>query len=347
MIETTTRSLLPSSLKRMLRLMTAALVLGSIAFSPMSQALDCPAGRLGPGKTNVTSDGMRCFEGIPLRDNEQYCEADSGEGGGKGGVYATDLATCDHGHRVHLGSRHCLKGRVSIGGEYPVQTQYCYEGLRMRLEERFCPSTAGSYKGKPYTPSRGETCPTLGPIKGAGQVQHIAGTVRVTHADGRQIDLRPGDSLAEGDTINTGADGKLIATMKDFSQLELMHQSSLRVDTSRFDEKSCKSTDSCSTVLNFMKGGLRWITSKLTFKEGFKVQAPNAAYGIRGTDFDLYHIEENALPGTYLRVNTGVVFIQSGGREFDVKENQIAVVRKPGAEPELIRTLPYPLTHYR
>jgi len=64
----------------------------------------------------------------------------------------------------------------------------------------------------------------------AGVVKNLTGTVAVVRA-GQPVPVTPGQPIAEGDTVRTGADGRLGLTLKDGTRLSLGGHTELRIDT--------------------------------------------------------------------------------------------------------------------
>lgn len=119
----------------------------------------------------------------------------------------------------------------------------------------------------------------------AGHVVSVSGTVLLRQDQkndpGKARQLKPGDSIFEGDVINTSSDGKAKLLMQDRTILDV--GSSALFHVSKFDKKQGENRD---VELSMMYGSVRAnVTKKLDAKGKFRIRTPSATMGVRGTQF--------------------------------------------------------------
>jgi hypothetical protein len=99
-----------------------------------------------------------------------------------------------------------------------------------------------------------------------------------------------------------------------------------------------------SFLLSVVKGGFRTITGLIgkIKRDSYRVATPSATLGIRGTDFELVHLQQQsatpqAPPGTYNRVYEGVTSFQSNaGASLLVGRDQTAFAALQGTTPPVL-----------
>ena len=118
------------------------------------------------------------------------------------------------------------------------------------------------------------------PAAAAGVVKNVAGTAVVVHG-GQELQAAPGQPIAEGDTVRTGADGRLGITLKDGTRLSLGKDSELRVDTFLYDPAQRR----LGVVLKLLRGITEYVSGRIAqlAPGAVKVETPTSVIGVRGT----------------------------------------------------------------
>lgn len=116
----------------------------------------------------------------------------------------------------------------------------------------------------------------------AATVLFSHGTVTVTNAAGGH-DLNKGDGVAAGDTIHTGADGRIQMRFSDGGLVSLRPDSVFAVD--KYNQPT--QTSEGSLAFNLIKGGLRTLSGSIGHKDhaNYQLKTSVATLGIRGTQF--------------------------------------------------------------
>src|SRR5690606_13233770 len=106
------------------------------------------------------------------------------------------------------------------------------------------------------------------------------GTVNASNADGSRA-LQKGDSISAGDTINTGADGRIQMRFTDGGLVSLRPDSSFAVD--KYNQPTADNEG--SLAFNLIKGGLRTLSGTIGHKDhdNYQLKTSVATLGIRGT----------------------------------------------------------------
>lgn len=173
------------------------------------------------------------------------------------------------------------------------------------------------------------------------------GTVQIVDAAGRTRQAERGGALAPGDRVVTGANGLAQVRFSDGAMLSIRANSDLKIEAHSYLGES---DTLATTVLQLVRGSLRAITGAVArlHRSGYKVVTPTATIGVRGTDFEAFHIPAPtpgglALPGepgTYLRVTRGVAFLQTQQGILDVQPQQVGFVPLATAVPRLLPQTP-------
>ena len=177
----------------------------------------------------------------------------------------------------------------------------------------------------------------------AGVIELVEGDVKITR--GSNVDLVPivGDSLEEGDTIATGAEGELQVGMQDGGFIAVRPNTSMKIEAYRAEGDA-----NDKSILSLFKGAFRSITGWIGkySRKNYQIKTPTATIGIRGTDHEPLYIPENAIrpegePGLYEKVNEGESFIQNKQGKIFVKPNQAGFVPYHGrTAPRLLAHIP-------
>lgn len=120
----------------------------------------------------------------------------------------------------------------------------------------------------------------------AGKAVVVVGHASVENA-GRHVALASGASVAEGDTIETGADGYVYVTTVDHGFISVRPNSSLTIEHYEYDASAPERT---VIKLELHRGVVREISGKgaQAARDHYRMNTPVAALGVRGTDFTVF-----------------------------------------------------------
>jgi len=114
----------------------------------------------------------------------------------------------------------------------------------------------------------------------AGRVKIASGVVFIVRA-GTTIPAQAGQPVFEGDTLRTGADGRLGVTLKDDTRLSLGPSSEIRLD--RFAYAPAEGR--LGVVLNVVRGVAAYVSGRIAklAPDAVRLETPAAIVGVRGT----------------------------------------------------------------
>ena len=117
--------------------------------------------------------------------------------------------------------------------------------------------------------------------KPSGRVDTIQGTVEATRANGTKVALSQGDSVFQGDVIQTAADGAVSLVMADDTVFSLDADGEVRLDEMVYDPVS--QTGNISA--NLVKGVFSFVSGQIatTDPDAMILTTAVATVGIRGT----------------------------------------------------------------
>jgi hypothetical protein len=177
----------------------------------------------------------------------------------------------------------------------------------------------------------------------AGSFLVVTGDVKVLRADGSARAAQRGGEFRQGESIVTGPDSLAQLRMTDGAAISVRAGSHLRLDQYRFRGSDDPEP---SFLASLVKGGFRTITGWVgrIRRENYRVATTSATLGIRGTHFEVVHVEQplpDAAPGTYNRVYEGITtFRNRAGTEILVSREQTAFVALPGNLAPVLVTPP-------
>jgi hypothetical protein len=180
-------------------------------------------------------------------------------------------------------------------------------------------------------------CSTLFAATIAGQVQFTIGTVQVTTAEGNVHLLKKGDTIYEGDTINTIVASSAQIKMKDGGFIAVRHDTKMRFD--KFVFKGNQNGEERS-FYSLFKGGFRAVTGLIggVNKQNYKIVTPAATIGIRGTDHETYFVPTGTAlvqSGAYSKVNVGETTLTTNQGTINVLPNQMGFSSGMNEVPKL------------
>ena len=115
-----------------------------------------------------------------------------------------------------------------------------------------------------------------------GDVVYVHGIASAQRAGESPRFIQKGDTINEGEVINTGGRGFAVLQLKDGSKM------TLRSDTTFAVDKLTQGTREESLLLRLVKGGMRTVTGLIAKRnaQAMRVSTGTATIGIRGTSFD-------------------------------------------------------------
>lgn len=113
-------------------------------------------------------------------------------------------------------------------------------------------------------------------VEAAGTITTAIGKVHATLDDDKRA-LEPGDDVAMGDLLTTGAESALRVEFRDKSDLVLGANSETLIDAFVYDGPT---DDNCTIELT--KGAFRW-ASGLIDEQNVVIETPTVTIGVRGT----------------------------------------------------------------
>jgi hypothetical protein len=142
---------------------------------------------------------------------------------------------------------------------------------------------------------------------GVGEVIFTVGEVKV---QGSNAPLKRGDALAVGQTLMTGSNGHVHIRFIDQAFVSVRPGSELRIEQYLYDQAEPANN---RIKFSLVKGTSRLITGKAgqANKQGFRLNTPVAAIGIRGTDFVVQADKDL----TRVAVSQGGVTLSSFGKD--------------------------------
>jgi hypothetical protein len=174
------------------------------------------------------------------------------------------------------------------------------------------------------------------------QVKLVQGEVQITSASGHTRQPAVGEAVHVGDLITTGPGSELHAQWSDGAYLAARARSRIRVDAFRFQGDAQD-----VSWITLLQGGLRLVSGWIgkVHRPGFRLKTPVATIGIRGTDFELQHLDPtDDAPaeeiGTHILVLEGATVLHNDSGEVNVDEGQAAGVPREGQAPRLHEQVP-------
>lgn len=118
----------------------------------------------------------------------------------------------------------------------------------------------------------------------AALVADLEGDVRVSVAGAESQAISPGQRVASGSLVTTGAGARVMLRFEDGLWAALHENSKFRIEDYRFREQEPAADRS---VLVLLQGALRIVTGLLGRRspDAFTLHAPKLIVGVRGTDF--------------------------------------------------------------
>ncbi len=112
-----------------------------------------------------------------------------------------------------------------------------------------------------------------------GQVETVAGSVTITHADGSRTSAADGTPVFERDVVETTADGRISITFADKTSVSLGESARIVLDKFVYDPGGSQN----SMLFNLVQGAFVFVAGLVAPSGDMKIQTPVATMGIRGT----------------------------------------------------------------
>ncbi|TAK45152.1 MAG: hypothetical protein EPO29_02140 [Betaproteobacteria bacterium] len=180
-------------------------------------------------------------------------------------------------------------------------------------------------------------------LAAAGAVTHLSGAVVARRGDGQSQILSVKSEVREGDVIATAENSYARLKFGDGTEVVLRPNTQMKVDAFKFEEQRPREDN---VVLSLLKGGLRSVTGLLAKRNAanFRVQAPNATIGIRGTNFGLLYCQNDCgkVPGPggnppanglHVDVSDGVIVVSNTGGSQEFRMGQFGYVQNIQTPP--------------
>ncbi len=169
-----------------------------------------------------------------------------------------------------------------------------------------------------------------------GWLENTRGTVQVAVGAAPAAPAAAGAAIQSGATVTTGDNSFAVLKFPDGQVVALQSNTAFRVDNYNYDEKEPAKGN---IVLSMLKGGMRALTGLIATRNNaaFKLTAPNATIGIRGTDFML--VQVNPL---YASITSGSIGMTTAAGTTVFGAGQFAMVVSAQALPVAVSAAAVP-----
>jgi hypothetical protein len=115
-----------------------------------------------------------------------------------------------------------------------------------------------------------------------GEVTYVQGVASAQRPGGEARFLGKGDTISQGEVINTSERGYAVVGLKDGTKITLRSNTAFAVN--EFSQESGRE----NLAMNLLRGGLRAFTGLISKARptNARLTTPTATVGIRGTEFD-------------------------------------------------------------
>ncbi len=182
---------------------------------------------------------------------------------------------------------------------------------------------------------------------GAGQVQHLSGTLSSQRSDGSVRILSQKSEVNPGDILTTQRDSYVQINFSDGSSTTMRPNTQMKIETYQFDEGKPQED---SALFRLIKGGLRTVTGlvgKRGNQDAYRIGTATATIGIRGsTGVTLECTQgcdgvvdggEKLERGVYHQTFTGSYIMTNAAGSQIIGEGQFGFVRDLTTAPLLTR----------
>lgn len=179
---------------------------------------------------------------------------------------------------------------------------------------------------------------------GAGQVQHLSGTLHVQRADGSVRILSQKSDVSPGDVLTTQVDSYAQINFTDGSSVTMRPNTQMKLESYQFVQEKPQED---SAFFRLLKGGLRTVTGlvgKRGNQDAYRIGTATATIGIRGSGGETIDTAngcegvvagcEKAEKGVYHTAFTGSYKMYNDGGSQDVNEGETAYAKDSKTKPE-------------
>ncbi len=172
-----------------------------------------------------------------------------------------------------------------------------------------------------------------------GTVTHLSGPLFAKKVDGTTKVLSQKSSVEQGDTLVSEKRTYARVKFTDNSEVTLRPNSQLKIENYSYDQAKPKED---SAVFSLAKGGLRAITGAVGKRgdpDSYKMKAPSATIGIRGTTYECKICSGNCpglANGLYFFVAEGAIKVSNPAGMQHLDAGQYAYVKDPGTKPVIL-----------
>jgi len=161
-----------------------------------------------------------------------------------------------------------------------------------------------------------------------GQVETAEGTVFAVRVDGTRVQLKVGDPIYQGDTLETAEDGIVGVTFVDNSTLSLDEDGRMVIDELVYDP----GTQDGSASMFVLQGAMSFVSGQLAKAnpDAMQIETPVATIGIRGTSILLSAVPPE--PGDDRPLKIAVALVPEGGLDGQTFVGEAVVVTQGGTQ---------------
>jgi hypothetical protein len=170
-----------------------------------------------------------------------------------------------------------------------------------------------------------------------GHIYLVNGDVFVAQGNNPAHRVTNNEAIVSNTLVNTGKNSSALLRFDDGEVVTMQSNSTFRVREYRYDAKKIEDSN---IVFSMLKGGMRFITGLIgqRNKQAFRLSAPNATIGIRGTEFMVAMADKSM----YSQVLTGKITMTNAAGMQVVGAGQSAVVTSSAALASLVSPLAVP-----
>ena len=175
----------------------------------------------------------------------------------------------------------------------------------------------------------------------AGRIERVEGEARIYDKAQKMRSAIVGGTVAEGDTIVTGAAGEVHLAMIDEGQIAIRPDTRLTIARYRADGGS-----SDTSIFSLVQGALRSVTGWIGKynPKGYAIRTPTATIGVRGTDHETMVVAKGGEgeAGTYDKVNQGETLLTTKYGQTVVRPSQAGFAALSGrSAPRVLASVPH------
>lgn len=185
--------------------------------------------------------------------------------------------------------------------------------------------------------------PSQAATGGVGTVTHLSGPLLARKADGSTRTLAVNSPVNHGDTLVSAKRTYGRVKFTDGGEVTLRPNTTFVVESYAFDKNK---PNEDQAVFGLIKGSLRAVTgqvSKRGNQNAYKMKAPTATIGVRGTSYDLKICEDNCpglANGIYFLVLAGSIEVSNAGGTLTFSTGQYGYVKDDHSQPVLLPAAP-------